>query len=129
MLWGMLEYLPSKYKALSSISNTTKKGFVMRLAHNSHIWEAEAGRSLSLRSDSKKSFFNTLLPSLSFSPLLPQHPRPTVSMVEGQGEKNVTFWGTPRPLCEELQGQKLMVEEKRPCLHVPACKDPEEEKP
>uniref|UniRef100_A0A8C6R5U3 Complement factor properdin n=1 Tax=Nannospalax galili TaxID=1026970 RepID=A0A8C6R5U3_NANGA len=64
------------------------------------------------------------LPSLNFSP-----PLPTVSMVEGMGEKNVTFWGIPRPLCEELQGQKLVVQEKRPCLHVPACKDPEEEKP
>ncbi|XP_027288165.1 properdin isoform X2 [Cricetulus griseus] len=62
------------------------------------------------------------------TPLLPKF-SPTVSMVEGQGEKNVTFWGTPRPQCEALQGQKLMVEEKRPCLHVPVCKDPEEEKP
>ncbi|XP_005593486.3 properdin isoform X1 [Macaca fascicularis] len=61
------------------------------------------------------------------TPLLPKYP-PTVSMVEGQGEKNVTFWGRPLPRCEELQGQKLVVEEKRPCLHVPACKDPEEEK-
>ncbi|GAB1302677.1 Properdin [Apodemus speciosus] len=60
--------------------------------------------------------------------VLPKY-SPTVSMVEGQGEKNVTFWGTPRPLCEALQGQKLVVEEKRPCLHVPACKDPEEKKP
>uniref|UniRef100_UPI00355C9EDB Properdin n=1 Tax=Homo sapiens TaxID=9606 RepID=UPI00355C9EDB len=60
------------------------------------------------------------------TPLLPKYP-PTVSMVEGQGEKNVTFWGRPLPRCEELQGQKLVVEEKRPCLHVPACKDPEEE--
>lgn len=50
-------------------------------------------------------------------------------MVEGQGEKNVTFWGIPRPLCEVLQGQKLVVEEKRPCLHVPSCRDPEEKKP
>nr|BAE42416.1 unnamed protein product [Mus musculus] len=62
------------------------------------------------------------------TPLLPKYP-PTVSMVEGQGEKNVTFWGTPRPLCEALQGQKLVVEEKRSCLHVPVCKDPEEKKP
>ncbi|KAM6151388.1 properdin [Rhynchocyon petersi] len=54
---------------------------------------------------------------------------PTVSMVEGQGEKNVTFWGKIWPLCEELQGQKLVVEEKRSCLHPPACKDPEKEKP
>ncbi|XP_042525120.1 properdin [Dipodomys spectabilis] len=57
--------------------------------------------------------------------LLPKF-APTVTMVEGQGEKNVTFWGNPRPQCEELQGQKLVVEEKRPCLHVPACKDPME---
>ncbi|KAM5221552.1 properdin [Ctenodactylus gundi] len=54
---------------------------------------------------------------------------PTVSIVEGQGEKNVTFWGNPKPRCEELQGQKPVVEEKRPCLHVPACRDPEKEKP
>nr|XP_002719931.2 properdin [Oryctolagus cuniculus] len=57
--------------------------------------------------------------------LLPKFP-PTISLVEGQGEKNVTFWGKPWPQCEQLQGQKLVVEEKRPCLHVPACKDPEE---
>lgn len=62
------------------------------------------------------------------TPLLPKY-SPTVSMVEGQGEKNVTFWGIPRPLCEVLQGQKLVVEEKRPCLHVPSCRDPEEKKP
>ncbi|XP_023413681.1 properdin isoform X3 [Loxodonta africana] len=54
---------------------------------------------------------------------------PTVSTVEGQGEKNVTFWGKMWPQCEEMQGQKLVVEEKRPCLHVPACKDPENGKP
>ncbi|XP_012603752.1 properdin [Microcebus murinus] len=59
--------------------------------------------------------------------LLPKYP-PTISMVEGQGEKNVTFWGTPRALCDMLQGQRLVVEEKRPCLLVPACKDPEDEK-
>ncbi|XP_040851928.1 properdin-like [Ochotona curzoniae] len=57
--------------------------------------------------------------------LLPKYP-PTVTLVEGQGEKNVTFWGRPLARCEELQGQKLVVEEKRLCLHVPACKDPEE---
>uniref|UniRef100_F6SP74 Complement factor properdin n=3 Tax=Equus TaxID=9789 RepID=F6SP74_HORSE len=58
---------------------------------------------------------------------LPKFSR-TVTMVEGQGEKNVTFWGKPWTQCEMLQGQKVVVEEKRPCLHVPACKDPEEEK-
>ncbi|XP_077891038.1 properdin isoform X2 [Ictidomys tridecemlineatus] len=57
--------------------------------------------------------------------LLPKF-SPTVSTVEGQGEKNVTFWGNPRPMCEELQGQKLVVKEQRPCLHAPACTDPEE---
>ncbi|XP_019488074.1 PREDICTED: properdin [Hipposideros armiger] len=51
---------------------------------------------------------------------------PTVTMVEGQGEKNVTFWGKPSALCEVLQGQKVVVEENRPCLHTPACKDPED---
>ncbi|XP_044620010.1 properdin isoform X2 [Equus asinus] len=56
---------------------------------------------------------------------LPKFSR-TVTMVEGQGEKNVTFWGKPWTQCEMLQGQKVVVEEKRPCLHVPACKDPEE---
>ncbi|XP_037368358.1 properdin [Talpa occidentalis] len=50
----------------------------------------------------------------------------TLTTVEGQDEKNLTFWGKPATLCEELQGQKMMVEEKRPCLHVPACKDPED---
>nr|XP_031301178.1 properdin [Camelus dromedarius] len=49
---------------------------------------------------------------------------PTVTIVEGQGEKNVTFWGKPSALCDVLQGQKVMVEEKRPCLHVPACREP-----
>uniref|UniRef100_A0A452FGS4 Complement factor properdin n=1 Tax=Capra hircus TaxID=9925 RepID=A0A452FGS4_CAPHI len=49
---------------------------------------------------------------------------PTVTTVEGQGEKNVTFWGKPSVLCDVLQGQKVMVEEKRPCLHVPPCKEP-----
>ncbi|KAG8506593.1 Properdin [Galemys pyrenaicus] len=52
----------------------------------------------------------------------------TLTTVEGQDEKNVTFWGRPAVLCEELQGQKVMVEEKRPCLHVPPCKDPEDMK-
>ncbi|KAJ8792290.1 hypothetical protein J1605_004071 [Eschrichtius robustus] len=49
---------------------------------------------------------------------------PTVTMVEGQGEKNVTFWGKPSALCDVLQGQKVVVEEKRPCLHVPPCEEP-----
>uniref|UniRef100_A0A452S6D2 Complement factor properdin n=1 Tax=Ursus americanus TaxID=9643 RepID=A0A452S6D2_URSAM len=53
---------------------------------------------------------------------------PTITVVEGQGEKNVTFWGKPSPRCEALQGQKLVVEEKLPCLHVPVCQDPEDEK-
>lgn len=53
---------------------------------------------------------------------------PTITIVEGQGEKNVSFWGTPLAKCEPLQGQRLVVEEKKPCLHVPACKDPEDEK-
>ncbi|XP_058907227.1 properdin [Kogia breviceps] len=48
---------------------------------------------------------------------------PTVTMVEGQGEKNVSFWGKPSALCDELQKQKV-VEEKRPCLHVPPCEEP-----
>ncbi|XP_036918278.1 properdin [Sturnira hondurensis] len=52
---------------------------------------------------------------------------PTVTIVEGQGKKNVTFWGKPSSVCEILQGQKVVVEEKRPCLHVPVCKDPEDE--
>ncbi|XP_066213236.1 properdin [Saccopteryx leptura] len=52
---------------------------------------------------------------------------PTVTIVEGQGKKNVSFWGKPWPLCEMLQGQKVVVEEKRPCTHVPVCKDPEDE--
>ncbi|XP_006864350.1 PREDICTED: properdin [Chrysochloris asiatica] len=54
---------------------------------------------------------------------------PTISTVEGQEEKNVTFWGQMRPKCEELQGEKLVVEEKRPCLHPPACTDPENRNP
>ncbi|XP_004713275.1 properdin [Echinops telfairi] len=54
---------------------------------------------------------------------------PTFSIVEGQGMKNVTFWGTMWPKCEELQGQKLVVEEKKPCLHAPACQDPKDRKP
>ncbi|GAB5584569.1 hemicentin-1 isoform X7 [Prionailurus iriomotensis] len=58
---------------------------------------------------------------------LPKFP-PTITVVEGQGEKNVTFWGKPSTLCEMLQGQKAVVEEKRPCLHVPECIDPEDEK-
>ncbi|KAF0886776.1 PROP protein, partial [Crocuta crocuta] len=58
---------------------------------------------------------------------LPKFP-PTITVVEGQGEKNVTFWGRPSTLCEVLQGQKAVVEEKRPCLHVPECIDPEDQK-
>ncbi|KAB0402352.1 hypothetical protein E2I00_000202, partial [Balaenoptera physalus] len=50
--------------------------------------------------------------------------KPTVTMVEGQGEKNVTFWGKPSALCDVLQGQKVVVEEKRPCLHAPPCEEP-----
>lgn len=52
----------------------------------------------------------------------------TITAVEGQEEKNLTFWGRPLAQCELLQGQKLVLEEKRPCLHAPACKDPEDEK-
>lgn len=52
----------------------------------------------------------------------------TITAVEGQDEKNLTFWGRPLAQCEMLQGQKLVVEEKRPCLHVPTCKDPVDEK-
>ncbi|XP_051824802.1 properdin isoform X1 [Antechinus flavipes] len=52
---------------------------------------------------------------------------PTVTVVEGQGERNVTFWGSPRPRCSELQGQRAKVEEKKPCLHPPPCTDPLEE--
>ncbi|XP_023616685.1 properdin isoform X2 [Myotis lucifugus] len=57
---------------------------------------------------------------------LPNYAR-TITIVEGQGEKNVTFSGKPLAKCELLQGQRLVVEEKRPCLHAPACEDPEDE--
>ncbi|XP_032282494.1 properdin isoform X2 [Phoca vitulina] len=59
---------------------------------------------------------------------LPNFP-PTITVVEGQGEKNVTFWGKPSARCEMLQGHNMVVEEKRPCLHVPVCQDPEDAQP
>ncbi|XP_007537418.1 properdin [Erinaceus europaeus] len=49
---------------------------------------------------------------------------PTFTAVEGQGEKNVTFWGRPSTTCETEQGKKAVLEEKQPCQHVPPCKDP-----
>ncbi|XP_075814197.1 properdin [Microtus pennsylvanicus] len=55
---------------------------------------------------------------------LPEFPR-TLAVVEGRGDKPVSFSGSPRPLCAELQGQRLAVEERRPCAHAPACADPE----
>ncbi|XP_038604383.1 properdin isoform X1 [Tachyglossus aculeatus] len=54
--------------------------------------------------------------------ILPPYP-PTYSQVEGLAKKNVTFWGRANPTCSELNGQKLKVEEKRPCLHPPPCQD------
>ncbi|XP_051628014.1 properdin [Manacus candei] len=50
----------------------------------------------------------------------------TVTNVGSSGSRNVTFWGTPRPLCEPLLGQRLRLEETRPCLHVLPCPPDEE---
>ncbi|XP_039246846.1 properdin isoform X2 [Pipra filicauda] len=50
----------------------------------------------------------------------------TVTNVGSSGSRNVTFWGTPRPLCEPLSGQRLRLEETRPCLHVLPCPPDEE---
>ncbi|XP_017695297.1 PREDICTED: properdin-like [Lepidothrix coronata] len=50
----------------------------------------------------------------------------TVTNVGSSGSRNVTFWGTPRPLCEPLLGQRLRLEEIRPCLHVLPCPPDEE---
>ncbi|XP_055984656.1 properdin [Sorex fumeus] len=60
------------------------------------------------------------------SALLPKFTT-TITAVEGEDKKNITFWGRPQAQCEMLQGRKMEVEEKRPCLNVPTCKDPEDE--
>ncbi|XP_053158841.1 properdin isoform X2 [Hemicordylus capensis] len=46
-------------------------------------------------------------------------------IVEGENGKiqNVSFWGTPFPMCDPLDGQKLKVVEKVPCQNVPPCED------
>ncbi|CAI5795876.1 Uncharacterized protein PODLI_1B036008 [Podarcis lilfordi] len=45
--------------------------------------------------------------------------------VEGENGKvlNVSFWGRPRPNCQPLDGQGLVVEEQAPCQNVPPCED------
>nr|XP_028568465.1 properdin isoform X1 [Podarcis muralis] len=45
--------------------------------------------------------------------------------VEGENGKvlNVSFWGHPRPNCQPLDGQGLVVEEQAPCQNVPPCED------
>ncbi|XP_034953319.1 properdin isoform X2 [Zootoca vivipara] len=51
---------------------------------------------------------------------------PTYPMtVEGENGKiqNVSFWGHPRPTCQPLDGQRLVVEEQAPCQNVPPCED------
>lgn len=39
--------------------------------------------------------------------------------------RDVYFWGTPVPKCEPLQGQRLKVVERAPCVNVPPCEGEE----
>ncbi|KAJ7317562.1 hypothetical protein JRQ81_003724 [Phrynocephalus forsythii] len=45
--------------------------------------------------------------------------------VEGENGiiQDIHFWGTPVPKCDPLQGQKLKVVERAPCLNVLPCED------
>ncbi|XP_062975606.1 properdin [Elgaria multicarinata webbii] len=46
-------------------------------------------------------------------------------VVEGENRKlqNVSFWGTPVPICERLNNQPLKVVESTPCQNVVPCED------
>ncbi|NXA14988.1 PROP protein, partial [Sapayoa aenigma] len=50
---------------------------------------------------------------------------PTVALVGASGSRNVTFWGAARPRCDPLMGQRVRLEETRPCLHVLPCPHPD----
>ncbi|XP_068785279.1 properdin, partial [Struthio camelus] len=53
-------------------------------------------------------------------PIYPPYPR-TVVPVGSVSPVNVTFWGTALPQCPPLEGQRLRLEETRPCLNVLPC--------
>ncbi|XP_053825492.1 properdin, partial [Vidua macroura] len=53
-------------------------------------------------------------------PVLPDYP-PTVPNVGSAGSSRVWFWGAARPLCTPLLGQRLRLEETRPCRNVRGC--------
>ncbi|XP_041501439.1 LOW QUALITY PROTEIN: properdin-like [Microtus oregoni] len=56
-------------------------------------------------------------------PLLPEYPR-TLSPVDDLAPpRPVSFAGSPRPRCPELQGRSPEVEERRPCAQAPPCAD------
>ncbi|XP_065509282.1 properdin [Caloenas nicobarica] len=59
-------------------------------------------------------------------PVHPPYP-PTVTPVSSSDPVNVTFWGVPRARCPLLDGQRLRLEETRPCLHVLPCPPPDED--
>ncbi|OPJ71338.1 hypothetical protein AV530_007092 [Patagioenas fasciata monilis] len=52
---------------------------------------------------------------------------PTVTPVSSSVPVNVSFWGVPRPRCPLLDGQRLRLEETRPCLNVRPCPAPHED--
>ncbi|XP_071657316.1 properdin [Patagioenas fasciata] len=59
-------------------------------------------------------------------PMHPNYP-PTVTPVSSSVPVNVSFWGVPRPRCPLLDGQRLRLEETRPCLNVRPCPAPHED--
>ncbi|XP_070597267.1 properdin [Erythrolamprus reginae] len=38
-------------------------------------------------------------------------------------QRNISFWGNPKPECKRLEGQALEVKEEAPCQNVPPCED------
>ncbi|XP_069503525.1 properdin-like [Ambystoma mexicanum] len=55
-------------------------------------------------------------------PVFPDYPNTTGI----QKINTVFFWGTPRAVCHELNGQRLKVEESQPCQNVVECEEFEE---
>ncbi|XP_039910244.1 properdin [Hirundo rustica] len=58
-------------------------------------------------------------------PILPEYTL-TVPNVGSGGVSNVSFWGAARARCPPLMGQRLRLEETRPCRNVRPCPQPEE---
>ncbi|XP_074787190.1 properdin, partial [Athene noctua] len=59
-------------------------------------------------------------------PVYPPYPL-TVTSVSSASPVNVTFWGVARPRCAPLAGERLRLEETRPCLNVLPCPAPHED--